>query len=271
MAVKNPHLKIAVVLCALIALLWIGYQPRLRPPISGEGVQNSHFLSDPPPSTLKIGVYNIYRGRGTDGIVDLQRTANVLGHADLVSLHEVAGAIPLWSRDQAAMLADFKRMAYIFSPVKTRFLFDSSGNGLLTRVAIGAWQEQPLPQTYPTFRRYLLADLKWKGRLIKLISTHIDLHQDRELQLNRVLGEFKKYNPSILIGDLNSRRNDPALRRFIETGEATDAVHTALTDVDEKPGVDWILTRGFKVLGGGYVPVGVSDHPYYWVELDLTQ
>ena len=40
---------------------------------------------------------------------------------------------------------------------------------------------------------------------------------------------------------------------------------------DEAPRrIDWIITRGFEVIGGGVHPAGESDHPCYWAELRLA-
>ena len=257
-----------LILLLFIVLLVYGYLPRGKPPESGTGIKNEQFLVKQEPLTLKVGVYNIYRGRGSDGKQNIGRTANVLGQIDLLSLHEVAGGIPFWSVNQARQLADMLAMAYLFRPVKTRFLLDASGNGLLTRLPIGRWQDEPLLQTHATFRRWLMVDLKWKNKIIKVLSTHLDNGQDRAAQLKTVLQLFRQHSPAILLGDLNTRRQDPVIRQFMKETGAVDTVYSVHSGAEVEQGVDWILTRGFNVLSGGVVPQGISDHPYYWVELE---
>ena len=50
--------------------------------------------------------------------------------------------------------------------------------------------------------------------------------------------------------------------------DSIDAI--ALANGVDGERVDWILTRGFDVKGGGVTAAGPSDHPYYWVDITIA-
>lgn len=76
--------------------------------------------------------------------------------------------------------------------------------------------------------------------------------------------------PAILMGDLNTRRDDPWLQPRLGSGEWIDCVGPLLTD-DPPQRIDWILGRGVKPVSAGLVDHGASDHPCVWAELDLSE
>ena len=69
--------------------------------------------------------------------------------------------------------------------------------------------------------------------------------------------------PAILVGDLNTLESETQLGDYIGRNDVTDAIATATGSTDGK--IDWIISRGLTVLGGGIEERGVSDHPAYWV------
>ena len=73
----------------------------------------------------------------------------------------------------------------------------------------------------------------------------------------------------ILLGDFNTRQNHPLLIQLFEQPGVVDAVNAALGSKKTAEKVDWIITRGFNVLGGGMTPLGISDHPAFWVDLAI--
>ena len=264
------RLSAAGVVLIVLVLLVYGYQPRPLPPRSGSGLENEHYLAIDTPSRLRVGVYNIYKGRGTDGVENLRRTADVVQTVDILSLYEVAGPVPLWRDDQALQMSELEKMAYLFVPGKRRLGIAGSGSALLSRLPAPVWRDIPLPPEESSFRRLLTAELEWKGRRFHVFSTHLDLRADRDIQLRKTLDEFSRHSPAILLGDLNSRRDSPALQVLLSETSTVDALAVALGEERVAMEVDWILTRGFRVLEGGRVPAGVSDHPYLWVALDFA-
>ena len=69
--------------------------------------------------------------------------------------------------------------------------------------------------------------------------------------------------------DLNSKKNDPDLISFLNKDNIIDAINIALGSNDIPNRIDWIIVKGFNVIDGGYTPPGISDHPLYWVELEI--
>ena len=112
-----------------------------------------------------------------------------------------------------------------------------------------------------------IATIEWQGDSFHFINTHLHTRAGREEQLNEVLQEFAKYPRAILLGDFNSRASTPALAHALKDIEITDAISAANLDLDNPERIDWILTKGFSVEGGKFQEKGVSDHPYYQVNL----
>ena len=61
--------------------------------------------------------------------------------------------------------------------------------------------------------------------------------------------------------------NNQLLRQFIDDGLATDAIAQLNLDPKDEHRIDWILCKGFDVVSGEFAPKGISDHPYYAVQL----
>jgi endonuclease/exonuclease/phosphatase family metal-dependent hydrolase len=106
---------------------------------------------------------------------------------------------------------------------------------------------------------------------ITFVVTHIDRGQIRPVQLQGVLNEFVTHTPAVLVGDFNTTAADPVLVAFFADSNNVDAISRALGTSDDKNRIDWIITRGLKVLSGGMEPPGVSDHPCYWVDVEAAR
>ena len=113
-----------------------------------------------------------------------------------------------------------------------------------------------------------VAEVAWQGQHFHFINTHLHTRGGRETQLEIVLQEFAKYPRAILVGDFNSRAETTALANALKDIDVVDAVAVAGLDLDNRNRIDWILTRGFKVLNGHMAEIGISDHPYYAVTLE---
>jgi endonuclease/exonuclease/phosphatase family metal-dependent hydrolase len=222
---------------------------------------------------FRVATYNIHRGKGTDGIRDLDRTADVLRGADLVGLNEVAGPPFPGQNDQAQQLGEELDMGWLFAPNQRRWHMDHFGNGLLSRLPVGQWTSEPLAYDRDAShspRNLLVAQITVERQPVTLIVTHLDRGEIRVVQLKSVLDEFERYEPAILVGDFNTTIKDPLLVEFFADSNNVDAVEAALGQTGDGARIDWIITRGLKVLAGGMEPVGVSDHPCYWVDVEVA-
>ena len=91
----------------------------------------------------------------------------------------------------------------------------------------------------------------------------------REQQLEFVLNEFAKHPKAVLVGDFNTKPDNPLILKALSTNDTIDAIAKLKLNNDEKNRIDWILTKGFKLHSGKIIDKGVSDHPCYQVYLSI--
>lgn len=222
-------------------------------------------------STLRVGTFNIHAGKGADGALDIARSAAALRELDLdlIGLNEVIASSLFSPENQADELGQELSLAALFAPCERRYGRDWFGNGLLTRWPVPRWERTPLPATQERgHRAMLLAEVAWQGKTLQVLLTHIDRRRDRPSQLQSVADRFLMLpTPAILLGDLNATAADPQLQRMLSADDVQDPLSAAGFSGQER--IDWILTRGLRVVGGGVVNRGASDHPACWAELAL--
>ena len=222
--------------------------------------------SAPLRENIHISTYNIHGSRGTDGKKDLTRTAGIIQGADIAALQEVHAR---WTTNQAKELGEALALGWLYAPTVRRWCRDYRGNGLLTKLPLKHWQTHLLPNVSGyRYRVYTVAEIILEDALLSLLFTHLHTRLGREQQLKIVLDHFQNLPlPAVLVGDLNTRKEDPILKQYLPK-DCIDAVGSTLQHQDSENRVDWILTRGLNIVAGGFVPPGVSDHPYYWVEVN---
>jgi len=131
------------------------------------------------------------------------------------------------------------------------------------------WQRIPLPRKHDySFRNSVLVGLRHQEHLIHVLITHITQRDDRErrIQLGVVTRLFLSLaKPSILVGDLNTKPNDPMIRTLIEMPDTADS----MSNQNAPERVDWIITRGLRTKKAAIVRNKASDHPLIWAELEV--
>jgi endonuclease/exonuclease/phosphatase family metal-dependent hydrolase len=271
---RSRHARRALVLGGLLFLLWIA---SLRWPSGpAEGVQISGLPSQSDKaqapgakSRIRLGTFNIHSGRGLDERRDLHRTAECLRGLDFVGLNEVRGAFFWESKDQTEWLSEKVKLAGLFAPAERRWWHEDFGNAALTRLPVRFWQRIPLPQQFSrSCRNLLLMEVDFDAAPLRVVVTHLDRTDDRErtAQLRAVANFFLALaTPAVMMGDLNSTKDDPEIRRLLRTPDVQDGLGSL-------PGnggrIDWIFVRGLKCVDRGMHPVGASDHPQFWVECE---
>jgi len=254
----------AMVLVAIGLGVWSGADRTQAPPASGATLSRPGTPSTRP--TLTVGTYNIRGGRGMDDRADLTRTALVMKNIDVVGLNEIHGGR---GPDNTTTLGQLLDRPSLFAPTERRWWADSFGNGLLCALPVEGWLRIPLISTRGAgYRCVLLTRVKWNDKIVTVLLTHIDRRVDREKQLDAVFSLFESTAPpAVLMGDLNTPREDPRLQKLIASG-ATDALRDTLKDKDPVGRIEWILTRGLRVRDAGLIDHGASDHPFVWAELE---
>ncbi len=123
------------------------------------------------------------------------------------------------------------------------------------------------------YRNLVTAFVNFNGIEVAILVTHLHTKKGREQQLALVLEKFQKYDHAILMGDMNTSIDNTLIQTVLVDGSYIDAIAAISTDIDnsneENKRIDWILTKGFTVTSGSYEPIGISDHPYYQVELSI--
>jgi endonuclease/exonuclease/phosphatase family metal-dependent hydrolase len=260
---------------ALALLLVLAYVGRRTPvePQHGAGLQWPRDQRPIAVDRLRVATFNIDRGKGTDGVCDLKRAAEMLRGVDMAAVNEVGGPPFPGRPDQAQQLGLATDLGWLYVPNQRRWTLPYFGNALLSRTDVGAWEQEPLVfdrHTSHSFRNLLVAEITLAARPVTVLVTHLDTGQIKAAQLRSVLSVFRTHGPAILLGDLNMNRESPAVREMLADANNVDAIELALGAADPTGRVDWIVVRGLKVLSGGMHPAGVSDHPCYWVDVTLT-
>lgn len=228
--------------------------------------------------SFRVSTYNICRGKGLDGVRNIARTASVLRNNDIVGVNEVAGASIFGTPNQAQQLGKLLNMGWLFAPNQTRWFTPYFGNALLSRFNVEEWFCTQLVWSVKlrrhelkshSNRNLISARYKLDGHNVYVLITHLDRGTIQPAQLHYVLSKFLQHKYAILMGDFNTSIANPQLIKLFKDPSNVNAIKVALGRSDNNRRVDWIITRGFKVLGGGEHPVGISDHPNYWVELSF--
>lgn len=219
---------------------------------------------------LRVGCYNIHRGKGLDGRKQLSRIARVIGDADVVGLCEVEGPFYGLRASQPRRLGRQLGLGWLFSPTQSRWWRHDRGNGLLSRYPVGRWYHEPLVDSTGRRGRILTTtEVQVGGFPVTVMVTHLSRRIDQQVQMATILERFERHQHAVLVGDFNVSRSFTELRAFLAAGRGIDAIGRVLGDADDPTRIDWILVRGLEVTDAGFEPAGASDHPYYWVDLAL--
>ncbi len=186
--------------------------------------------SPEPDGTLRLVTmtYNIRHGEGADGIVNLQRIANVIlaAEPDLVAIQEVDQGVARTQRvDQAAILADLTGMHMRFGFADV-YQGGDFGNVILSRVPIDTLQLYPLPGPPGETRVLMATKVRFpldNGEVpVTFMSTHLETIEAPRKEAAQRIAELMPEVPEelfVLGGDLNATPNavtlDTLARKFI--------------------------------------------------------
>jgi endonuclease/exonuclease/phosphatase family metal-dependent hydrolase len=221
--------------------------------------------------TLRIASYNIHGGKGTDRQRDLMRIAADLRDVDFAGLYEVHATPGGEFRDQAADLGERLGMRSAFLGTERRWWHDHFGNAVLTNLPVDYLQRIPLSGTRgKAYRQAVLLGIPFQGETVHVLMAHIDREQDREAQLHAVIQMFRALNsPAVLMGDLNTGPDDPAMQELLKDPGLDSVIHSHLKDSAPGHNIDWLIVRGLDCIAAEYLASGASDHPIIKAKLRL--
>ena len=268
---NNARLILFLLIPVVCGVCWHASRRVSTGPDAGVSVDGNAVREDDEASTILIGTFNIHGCKGIDGRRDPDRVARDLTRLDFVGLNEVRGS---GTGNQTEVLGRRLAMAWLFAPAESQWYgYKLFGNAILTRLPVTRWQRIPLPRKHDySFRNVLLADVRHQGRTIRVLVAHVNQRDPRErrMQLDCVLGMFLALDePAVLVGDLNTRRDDPAMKTALATPGVVNPVGQMLSP-EESEMIDWILVRGLRGIDAGIRDSGASDHPLIWAELEVA-
>lgn len=243
---------------------------------------------------LRVASFNVHHGVGIDGVLDLDRTAEVIRAtgAQVVGLQEVDRHLSARSGwvDQAGWLASRLGMEVAYGatidldpdgwrgPDGPRRRY---GNAVLSAHPIEASRNVPLPGSDGAEPRGLLtARLNVDGTELLLGCTHLQNRSStaRVAQAARVVevlavpgGTAAPAEPTVLVGDMNAGPDTAAVRTLTATftdawavaGLVRSSGHGGLTFDAASPHarIDYVLTAGqVRPHAAWVVPTEASDH-----------
>lgn len=165
-----------------------------------------------------VASYNIHRGIGLDGRLDLDRIAAVIAELgpDVIGLQEVVRERGLGRADQAAYLAARLGMELVMGPTRAHGT-GTFGNAVLTRLPLVGAATRDLSCRRREPRGALRVDLAVNGRTLHVFNCHLGLGlRERRAQLG-LLAAFVRASaglggPRVLMGDFNEWHHGPVTR-----------------------------------------------------------
>ena len=247
-----------------------GYMRWPTGPASGAGCSGVLPAAAVSKTTFRVGTFNMHSGFGDDDVYNISRTIESVRDTDFCALNEVRGRLFGSPANQAEELGLATQHAWLYAPTERRFWHDDFGNGVLTRLPVENWVRVPLPTdpSHGGLRNVVVLRIRFGSETARVVVTHVDRAKDQANQLRMIARLFDSLQePSVLLGDLNADSDNAEVRALL----ALPGVHDCISETTQLPRgrIDWILARGFNAVAGGDIQKGASDHPMYWVDLEV--
>jgi endonuclease/exonuclease/phosphatase family metal-dependent hydrolase len=244
----------------------------------------------PRPVQLRVLSYNIHTGIGSDGVLDLERTAAAIRatRPDVVGLQEVDVH---WAersefRDQARDLARLLHMRVFFAPIYdldpltpgaprrqygvailSRLPVLHTRNHEITRLS--TVEENPVPEPAPGFAEAVV--LK-SGVAVHVYATHLDYRPDPAVRAAQVADMLAiMHGRTLLLGDFNATRDAPELAPLWESLTPAPVGPTYPADVPEKA-IDYVtVSPGLRIDRASVPETLASDHRPVLAQVSVTR
>lgn len=271
-------LQCALVLCVVLLVLQAADRQAATPLLNRQLLSTQYLQPQSEtreaPTQLTLATFNIHSGKGRDEVCNLERTHSAIpAGIDLLFLQEVRSGLHGLRTDQTSYLAEKLEYAHLFLPTEQQYFENHFGNALLTRTAPQSIHYLPLPNSLgKRFRNATLLTLDICQPPLRVLLTHLDEKVDRAEQLPLIVDLFNGLEaPVVLMGDLNTRVGDELLAPLWEEPDVLDALASCTADREDGHGVDWILTKGLKVIDQQIVETDASDHPLFTVTIEIPR
>ncbi|MGB0543683.1 MAG: endonuclease/exonuclease/phosphatase family protein [Longimicrobiales bacterium] len=222
--------------------------------------------------TLRVAAYNVKHGQGMDGIVDLERIADVLRplDTDVITLQEIdSGTERTKGVDQAARLGELLGMQAFFGDFMP-YQGGEYGMAVLSRLPVTRVMNHRLPDgDEPRTGLEVEVRVGPEGRPVSVVGIHLYRTPEERLAQADSLSALLdgREHPVILAGDFNSRRGDRILRSLqADQWFVVDKDGSAETFPSDEPvrEIDFVMLRpaeAFEVVQHRVIEEPVaSDH-----------
>ena len=208
-------------------------------------------------SQLRLAAYNIKHGLGMDGVVDLERVADVLRalDADVITLQEMdRGTERTDGVDQATRLGELLGMSAYFGDFMP-YQGGHYGMAVLSRLPVVASHNHRLPDgDEPRTALEVRVAVGPDQAEVSVVGIHFYRTVEERLAQAQALAQaLSGGGPAMLIGDFNSRRGDPVMDFLAESWSIVDKDGPSFTFPSDTPAreIDFVLVRptdAFEVL-----------------------
>jgi endonuclease/exonuclease/phosphatase family metal-dependent hydrolase len=219
---------------------------------------------------VRVATFNVHGGRGTDGVLDLERCAATLRatRAKLVALQELDRNLVRSGRvDQPEELSRLTGLPVTFQATMDRGRGEY-GIGILAS-GLSERRVEQLPRISDEEPRVALV-VRWRG--LSVVATHLAWQRwiaARQLgALGRICDELRP--PVIVLGDLNLTRRslDPMLARGFTMGPRRGTFKSPLVRTQ----IDYVLAGpGLELSALDTIESDASDHVPLVAELKRRQ
>lgn len=234
--------------------------------------------------SVRILSYNIHHGNppAQPGKIDLPKIAAVIkdSGADLVGIQEVDVRVSRSQMvDQAKELAELTGMQYFFSK-GIDLEKGEYGTLILTKHKIVGNKRYDLPMAVKSEHRTLaVVEVELpNGKTVYFANTHLDLKEENKVAQANYINELGAQidKPLILVGDLNAKPNDKAIKileeQFIRNTTSNSPTHP---NTGAKNEIDYIMVgkqttfswKTYKTIPEIYA----SDHLPLFAEIEITE
>lgn len=212
----TSRLLLAIMLCSMVAC---GERGSFDKSASGPGYEDAKLPNIEVSDQMRVFrtrvmTYNVHNCRGTDGVVDYKRVADVISkrNLDVVALQELDSMTSRCPRDVLKILSDLTGMHHVFGAA-INHSGGKYGVGVLTKEEPISHYRIPLPCSSEP-RVVLVVEMKD----YYLFCTHFSLLAEyRERAVDIIVAEAEKLNkPVILAGDLNATRDQISIQTLAE-------------------------------------------------------
>ena len=219
---------------------------------------------------IRVAAYNIKHGQGMDGVVDLERVADVLRplDADVITLQEMdRGTERTEGVDQAARLGELLGMEAYFGDFMP-YQGGHYGMAILSRLPVVASHNHRLPDGDEPRTALEVRVAVGPGEMeVSVVGIHFyRTDEERLAQAQTLVEALGGGGPALLVGDFNSTRGDPVMSFLSESWSILDKDGPHFTFPSDTPEreIDFVLVRpenAFEVIEHRVVDEKIaSDH-----------